>query len=174
MLDQLLNSRKVFVPSNAGRNGDDVLRSEHFCGHAFVFNSAGFADSFLGEPGRGEKLNRESVDEKMLALHSPAAFLQVRVDRRNASGQPFLGGDEDDVGVVGGEWFDVVDRGQRATEGVVFDQAGSDEIIGGAKNIRQGMAGGSSLISEAKFVSAACRNQQAGSLCSPERGHAFA
>ncbi len=36
--------------------------------------------------------------------------------------------------VVGSERFDVVDRGQRTAERVVFDEACCDEIVRGAKN----------------------------------------
>ncbi len=121
LLQELLDPGQILVASDAGRDGDDVLGTEHLRRHSFVFDRSRVADRLLREPGRGEELNRESVNEEMLALNSPAAFLQVRVDRRNTSGQPFLGGDEDDVGIVGGKWFDVVDGGKSAAERVVFD-----------------------------------------------------
>lgn len=119
-----MRARSLFADPR--RNRDDVLGTEDFCRHPFVCDDASFANCFFGEAGSGEKLNRKSFYEQVLALDSPAAFLQVRVDRRNAGGEPLLGRDENDIGVVGGEGFDVVDGGKSAAERVVFDQAGRD------------------------------------------------
>jgi hypothetical protein len=79
----------------------------------------------------------KTVNEQMLALDAPATLLEVSVDRWDAGRESFLGRDKHNVCVVGGERLDVVDRGERAAERVFFDQAGSYEVIRGAKNFPQ-------------------------------------
>jgi len=75
---------------------------------------AGLADRLFCESGRGQESNREVFDEEMLALDAPAMCLKMRVDRWNSGGESFFRRDKDDVDVVGGERFYIVDRGQRA------------------------------------------------------------
>jgi hypothetical protein len=102
-----------------------------------IFDGTCFAHSFFCKPGGSEKLNRETIDEQVLALNAPTALLQIRVNPGNAGGQIFLSRDEDDSGIVGCEWFDVVDRRERAAQGLVFNQAGGGQDIRHAKDIRQ-------------------------------------
>ena len=65
----------------------------------------------------------EISNQQMLALDPPAFRLEMRVDRRNSGAQCFVARDENDVRIVRGDRFGVVDRGERAAERVIFDQA---------------------------------------------------
>src|SRR6266498_2885482 len=61
----------------------------------------------------------------------------MRIDRRNSGAQCFVARDEDDVGIVSRERFDVVNGSERAAQRVIFDEAGGKEFVRGAKNISE-------------------------------------
>ena len=53
-------------------------------------------------------------------------------------GQTFVSPrNEDNAGVIGCEWFNVIDRRERAAQGVVFDQTSGNQLIRRAKDVRQ-------------------------------------
>ena len=135
LLEHLLNAGFVFGAADAGGDGYDVLRSENFGGHTFVIDALGVPDSFLGQPAGGEKLHGKSLNKQVLAFDFPALSLKMRVDGGYAGGDAFVTGNKEYVGIVGGEWFDVVNRGKRTAEGPIFDQPGGHEIVSRAQNI---------------------------------------
>ena len=138
LFEQLLDSGQVFVPPDARGNRDEVLRAENLRWNAFVLDRASFPDRFFGQSGGREELNRKAFYEQVLAIDEPAALAKVRVDFRNPRAESVLSGDKDDVRIVGGEWLDVVDGGERAAERVVLDEACGDEIIRCAEDIGEG------------------------------------
>ncbi len=142
MLEELLDPRQVFVPPDTGGDGDDVLGTEYLRRDSFVFDRPRCADGLFSEAYRCEKMNRELMDEQMLALDPPAAFQKVCLDRRNAGAQSFLGGDKDDIGVVGSKRLDVIDCCQRTSQRVILNQTSGDEIVRPAQDVRQLNRGG--------------------------------
>src|SRR5882724_1643296 len=61
----------------------------------------------------------------------------MRVNRRNSGVQCFVLRDENNIGIVGRERFDVVNRGKCAAQRVVFDEASRNEFVCGAKDISE-------------------------------------
>jgi hypothetical protein len=110
---------------------------QFFRRHAREFDTFGLAHGFPGEAAGGEKLHGKSAQQQMFAFDLPALGLQVRVDGRDASGQTFVGGDEKNVCVVGGEWFDVINRRQRAAECLVLNQLRGDQTVHRSQHISQ-------------------------------------
>ena len=63
------------------------------------------------------------LDEKMFAFNAPAFRLEMRVNGRNSGAQRFVAGDENNIGIVRGDRFGVINRGECAAQRVIFDQA---------------------------------------------------
>src|SRR2546425_641879 len=116
LLEQLLNARLVLGPANTRSDGHNVFGPENFGGHSFVIDSLGLAHGFLSQSAGCKKLHWESTHQQMFAFDLPSLSLKVRINGGNAGSQPSILWDEKNVGVVGGEWFDVVNRRERAAE----------------------------------------------------------
>src|SRR5882724_8705123 len=138
LLEQLLDARFVLGPAHAGGYGHNVFGAEYFCRHAFVINMLSLAHGFLGQSLGGEELDGKSTNEEMFAFDLPTLCLQMRVDGRNARSQSFVGGDEENVRIVGGERFDVINRRERAAERPVFNQLRGNQFVRRTQQVGQG------------------------------------
>src|SRR6266481_9645041 len=116
LFQELFDARFVFLSSNTGSDGDDMLGTEDFCGHTLECDALGFTHGFFGQSAGCKELYQESAYHKMLFLDLPTLRLQVRVDVRNACGQPRVFWDEKNVGVVGSERLDIVNGRECAAE----------------------------------------------------------
>ena len=59
----------------------------------------------------------------------------MRIDCGNSCTQRLIRWNEDNIRVVCGERFGVINRGDRTTEGVVFYQSGGHELVSGPQNV---------------------------------------
>ncbi len=110
---ELLDPREIFMSPDACSYGDDVLRTKNFRSYAFILDRFCFAHCLLSQSGCSDELNRKVFNEQMLAFDTPAFRLQTRVDLGNSCAQAFVAGDENNVRVIGGNRFGVIDCGQR-------------------------------------------------------------
>jgi len=77
LFQHLLDPREILMPPLTGGDGNDVLGTEDLRGNSFVGDRTRFTNGFFGESGRGEKLNRETVDEEVFAFDTPTLCLQM-------------------------------------------------------------------------------------------------
>ena len=126
---------QVLVSTDARSNSNDVFGAKNFRRNAFVFDLHSFSNRFFSQSSRSPKLNRKIFKDEMFPFDSPTFGLQMRIDRGNSCTQRRVAGDKNDISVVRRERFCVINRSERATERLVFNQPGGDKLIRGPQNI---------------------------------------
>jgi hypothetical protein len=95
---------------------------------------------------RSQKLNRKIFNQHMFVFDSATFGLQMRIDCGNSCSQGLIRWNEDNIRVVSRERFGVIDRGQRTTKRVVFNQPGGESSFAARKTSASGMPERSSAI----------------------------